>query len=123
MMIVRTGVDVSSVAALERRVRLSRNDFLGRFWSERERRDCADDIARLASRWSAKEAAMKALGWGVGKIDPIDIEVVTSGGSPELRLRDTAAERAESLGLSQWSVSLSHEQDLAIAVVVAIGEM
>lgn len=122
MMVLRTGVDMSSVSALERRARRSRNDFIGRFWTERERTDCGDDYSRLAARWSAKEAAMKALEMGIGKIDPVDIEVVTEAGAPSLRFYGTAATQADHLGLNQWSVSLSHEQDLAIAIVVALGE-
>jgi holo-[acyl-carrier protein] synthase len=122
MIVVRTGVDLSSISALERRATRSRNDFVGRFWTERERAESAGQYSRLAARWAAKEATMKTLGWGIGKLDPTDIEVVTIGAVPTLRLHRTAIGRAEDLGLQQWSLSLSHEGDLAVALVVAIGE-
>ena len=122
MMVVRTGVDLSSVSALERRATRSHNDFIGRFWTEGERAESNGQYPKLAARWAAKEATMKALGWGIGKLDPTDIEVVTIDAMPTLRLHRTAVVRAEELGLQQWSLSLSHEGDLAIALVVAIGE-
>jgi holo-[acyl-carrier protein] synthase len=123
MMIVRTGVDLSSISALERRSERAHNDFINRYWTEGERAESAGRYRQLAARWAAKEAAMKALGWGIGKLDPTDIEVVTINEVPTLRLHRGAAGRADQLGLQQWSLSLSYEGDLAVAVVVAIGEM
>jgi phosphopantetheinyl transferase (holo-ACP synthase) len=38
-----------------------------------------------------------------------------------LQLHGEAARRAESLSLSTWSISLSHTQNYAIAMVVAMG--
>jgi holo-[acyl-carrier protein] synthase len=122
MMVVRTGVDLSSVSALERRATLAHNDFIGRYWTEGERAESNGKFSKLAARWAAKEAAMKALGWGIGKLDPTDIEVVTIDDVPTLRLHRGAISRAEELGLRHWSLSLSHEGDLAVALVVAIGE-
>jgi holo-[acyl-carrier protein] synthase len=52
----------------------------------------------------------------------LDIEVVNDGlGKPELVLHRAAAELAEELGLSEWSISLTHTQDKALAFVVALG--
>jgi holo-[acyl-carrier protein] synthase len=122
MMVIRTGVDLSSVSALERRALRSHNDFICRYWTAGERAESGGQYPKLAARWAAKEAAMKALGWGIGKLDPADIEVVTINDVPTLRLHRGAIGRAEELGLQQWSLSLSHEGDLAVALVVAIGE-
>jgi hypothetical protein len=62
---------------------------------------------------------MKAVGHGIGEIDPIDIEVEASEAlPPELRLRDSAAIHAERVGLTHFAVSLCHEGDLATAYVV-----
>ena len=122
MIVVRTGVDLSSVSALERRATRSHNNFIGRYWTDAERAESAGQYSKLAARWAAKEAAMKVLGWGIGKLDPTDIEVVTINDVPTLLLHRGAIGRAEELGLQQWSLSLSHEGDLAVAMVVAIGE-
>ena len=41
---------------------------------------------------------------------------------PQLQLSGGAAALAEDLGLDTWSLSLTHNQSQAIALVVAIGE-
>jgi len=43
------------------------------------------------------------------------------GGRPELRLSGAAAERAHALGVRHIHVSLTHEADMAAAVVVLEG--
>ena len=86
-----------------------------------ERSDAAGRIGSLAARWAAKEATMKALGIGIGKLDPTDVEVVTKDGQPTLRLHRNAALRSAALGLDHWSVSLTHDSGWAMAFVVAIG--
>lgn len=86
-----------------------------------ERHDSADRMGSLAARWAAKEATMKVLGIGIGKLDPTDVEVVAKGGKPTLRLHRDAAKRSTELGLAHWSVSLTHESGWAMAFVVAIG--
>jgi len=43
-------------------------------------------------------------------------------GKPIVRLHGRAAARAAELGLVEWSVSLSHGRDIAVAFVVAMGQ-
>lgn len=90
--------------------------------TERERSSGASDAApRLAARFAAKEAVMKALGVGLGAFGFHDVEVVTaSTGAPSLVLRGAAATLAEAQGLSTWRVSLTHTDTVASAVVVAL---
>jgi len=40
-------------------------------------------------------------------------------GKPVVALSGRAAEHARQLGLTEWAISLSHERDYAIAMVVA----
>lgn len=81
----------------------------------------SDPTARLAARFAAKEATLKAMGCGLGSMKLVDIEVVRhDDGHPELRLHDTAAARAASLGATRFLVSLSHTDHVAQAVVVAL---
>jgi N-acetylglucosaminyldiphosphoundecaprenol N-acetyl-beta-D-mannosaminyltransferase len=77
--------------------------------------------ARLAARFAAKEATLKVLRPGPGvAIDPRAIEVVRGeGGAPEIVLHGAAARAARAAGIAGMSVSLSHEGDIATAVVVA----
>ena len=76
-------------------------------------------VLSLAARFAAKEALGKALGTGLRDIALKDIAVVnTAAGKPEVRLRGTALEALGRLGGGRILVSLSHERDNAIAVVI-----
>ena len=78
-------------------------------------------LAGLAARFAAKEAAMKALGVGLGAFGFHDVSVVRQeGGAPQLLVTGTAAELAASMGVRSWKVSLTHTDALAEAVVVAL---
>lgn len=80
-----------------------------------------DPSQRYAARFAAKEAAMKALGVGLGAVDWHDIEVVRSAsGAPELRVTGRAYELAVDAGVRAWKVSLTHTDSMAEAVVVAL---
>lgn len=80
-----------------------------------------DPSQRYAARFAAKEAAMKALGVGLGAVDWHDIEVVRSdSGAPELRVTGRAYELAVDAGVRAWKVSLTHTDSMAEAVVVAL---
>ena len=80
-----------------------------------------DPTERLAARFAAKEAVMKALGAGFGDVSFRDMEVVRAeGGQPGLRLQGRAAARARRAGVAGWHLSLSHTDHTAIAVVVAV---
>lgn len=73
----------------------------------------------LAARWAAKEACIKALGPDSSGVPYRDIEVVrTASGQPELRLHGRAAAAMAARGARRALVSLSHEQDHAIATVL-----
>jgi holo-[acyl-carrier protein] synthase len=73
----------------------------------------------LAARFAAKEALAKALGAG-GGMHWADAEVITDAdGRPSLVVRGTVAERAASLGVTRWHVSLSHDGGIASATVIA----
>jgi holo-[acyl-carrier protein] synthase len=97
-----------------------------RVFTTAERAACAERADRaqaFAARFAAKEACLKALGtgWGEG-VSFEHVEVVgVEGGRPELRLTGPAAERAKALGVRRVHVTLSHERDIAAAVVVLEG--
>ncbi|MEO1290457.1 MAG: holo-ACP synthase, partial [Chloroflexota bacterium] len=97
--------------------------FLNRFFTTGEREDCEDQPHRLAARLAAKEAVSKALGTGIGDVSwkEIEIRVNNPRKRPILHLHGAAATLASELGLTQWDVSLTHSQNLASAVVVAMG--
>jgi holo-[acyl-carrier protein] synthase len=86
-----------------------------------------DRLPELAARFAAKEAVSKALGVGLRHISPHgigwqEVEVLSDPlGKPLLRLSGRARQLAEEQALSEWSISLSHDRDHAVAFVVATG--
>jgi holo-[acyl-carrier protein] synthase len=81
-----------------------------------------DPAQRLAVRFAAKEAALKALGCGIGSAAFAEIEVVRNGdGAPQLRLHGEAAKLASHRGVKRWHLSLTHTSEIAIASAVAEG--
>jgi holo-[acyl-carrier protein] synthase len=80
-----------------------------------------DPAERLAARFAAKEAVMKALGVGLGAFAFHDVEVVNApSGKPSLVLRGKAAALAEAQGVRRWELSLTHTDRTAHAVAVAL---
>ncbi len=116
------GVDLVEVgrfrAVLERRPGVAE-----RLFTKYERSTLAgrsDPVPGLAARFAAKEAAMKALGVGIGAFAFGDVEILRlPSGAPELKVAGRAAEIATSLGVRRFAVSLSHTDETASAVVVA----
>jgi len=118
------GVDAVDVDRF-RRVIERRPALLERLFTEAER-DYAgrarDPGPRLAVRFAAKEAVLKALGVGIGAAPFRDVEVQRDeDGRPALQLWGEAASLAARRGVHRWHVSLSHTDALAVASVVAEG--
>jgi holo-[acyl-carrier protein] synthase len=76
----------------------------------------------LAARFAAKEAFGKALGTGLRGLKLTDIEVRNNhNGKPDIILHETAMEAFMELGGKWVHVSLSHEEEAAVAVVIIEG--
>jgi holo-[acyl-carrier protein] synthase len=116
-MIVGIGIDVVEIARLEQALHRTQ-DLVGRLFTKEER---GLPMWSLAARFAAKEALAKALGAPRG-LSWTDAEVVTGpDGRPELKVSGTVADAAARLGVRRWHVSLSHDEGLATAVVIAEG--
>ena len=120
---VTAGVDIASVSRIEGIVRRWGDRFLKRVYTAGEVAYClsrACPARSLAARFAAKEAFFKAVsGWHQGGLGHRSIEVVTGAGGAPAILPHGRARTA--LGDRQACLSLSHEQDLAVAVVVTSG--
>jgi holo-[acyl-carrier protein] synthase len=122
---MRIGVDLTSVSQISHSLSVSTLFALTVF--SRGERDYAGHMSEcrahefLAGRFAVKEAVLKALHPRFDDaIALCDIETITAeSGCPELNLSASALRAAELLNLSHWKVSISHENDLAIAFVVA----
>jgi holo-[acyl-carrier protein] synthase len=75
----------------------------------------------LAKRFAAKEAAVKALGTGIGRgISWQHFSVLHDPhGRPRLQLTGAADALARRQGIDRWHLSLSDERALVVAFVVA----
>ena len=73
----------------------------------------------LAKRFAAKEALAKAIGTGIGKLSFQDIEVLRlDSGAPALQLHGYGLILQGQKQISAMHISLSDEQDAAVAFVV-----
>lgn len=120
-MILGIGVDVVHVRRLEHWKSVP--GLLARFFHPDE---LATALSRgrgaslsLAARFAAKEAFGKALGTGLSGIVLKDIMVVNRhNGRPEMELFGTALAALGRCGADRVHLSLTHERDNAIAMVV-----
>ncbi|NWN81496.1 MAG: holo-ACP synthase [Halomonas sp.] len=125
-MILGIGTDIARVArfdaALSRRGERLTRRLLGEVERERMRHHAAP-VAFLAKRFAAKEAFVKALGIGLRQgMRWTEIQVVNDGlGRPSLLLSGKAHELALAAGVRGTHLSLSDEEEFAVAFVVLEG--
>ena len=122
-MIVGIGIDLIGISRVRRTLDRFGERFLRRVYTEGERAYCfrkADPCPSLAARFAAKEAAMKALGTGVSRgVYFRNVEVTRAPGEPpRVVFYGKAKKRAESLGATGAVLSVTHDGDVAAAVVV-----
>ena len=120
---LRSGIDLIEIARLEGVQPAIRERFLARVFTPQELEDARDSSLHLAGRFAAKEAVAKALGCGIGPVSWQEIEIQRGqAGEPMLVLYGKARQMADELGLTTWSVSISHTKEYALALAVACGE-
>ncbi|MCJ7518516.1 MAG: holo-ACP synthase [Anaerolineaceae bacterium] len=94
--------------------------FFARVFTQDERGYIAGSFERAAGIFAAKEALVKALGCGIGPVSWQEVAIRyedTGRPLPELTGKAKAAEKA--LGIVEWSVSISHTRNSAVAMAVA----
>ena len=118
---VISGIDLIEVGRVEQTIARHGERFLRRVFTATELDQASGRASSLAARFAAKEAAAKALGCGIGEVGWLDLEIVLGEKrQPRLELHGAARRMAEEQGWESWSVSLSHTQEHAVAVVVAV---
>jgi holo-[acyl-carrier protein] synthase len=117
-----TGVDLIEIARIEEVISRHGKHFLERVFTTAELEQCGKRTESLAGRFAAKEAAVKALGCGIGDVTWKEVEILgDEQNAPVLTLHGVAKQKADEQRLVTWSVSISHSQSHSVAVVVAIG--
>jgi holo-[acyl-carrier protein] synthase len=121
-MIVGVGTDLCQVSRIGRALERWGERFEKKVFTPGEIAYCRarkEFATHFAARFAAKEAAYKALGTGISMgVRWKDVEVVRSDGPPRLIFSGKAKEFADRLGADAFHVSLTHDADLAMAVVV-----
>lgn len=122
--VISVGIDLTHVSDVRKSLETFGEKYLRRLFTAREIADCkleTDPVPRLAARFSAKEATIKALKVEGFQPEWTSMEVWRHpvGGCDEMHLSGTAALMAARRGIWRIHVSLSHEEDAALAVVVA----
>ena len=123
-MIKGVGVDVVNIGRMRRWEKIE--GLLDRYFHPEElkaakTRGSASTLS-LAARFAAKEAFGKALGTGLKGLQLKDIQVVNNhNGKPDILVYNKAYEAFKSVGGEVMHLSLTHEQDYAIAMVVIEG--
>ncbi len=122
-MIVGIGIDVAEVDRVRQAIERHGRRFLERIY-------CASEIAyvekkanryeRYAARFAAKEAGMKAIGTGWRRgVRWRDFEVANlPSGRPTLTFHGVAATVAESLGVRNIALSITHTAREGSAIVI-----
>lgn len=109
------GIDLIKTDRMERFLKRFGDRGLHKFLSEREI-PLIKNYRNAAGFWAAKEACAKALGCGIGSECAFhDILLSkTPKGAPQITLSPSVRER---FGITDVSVSITHDGDYAIAVV------
>lgn len=123
---IRIGFDLVQVSQIEHSLCVFGDAFRHRLFTQGElayaRGGTALEAQRLAARFAAKEAVIKALDLSDSGVNWRDIEVhKLDGGDCYIELHGYTAALAKARGVVRSTVSLSHDGDYAGAFVVCIG--
>ncbi len=125
-MVLGLGIDLVEVDRIDASIQRFGDRFLKRIYTPAERHYCAHKrypAQNLAGRFAAKEAAAKALGTGISRgVSWQEFEVQRQPGQPpRLLLHGRARLLAEKLGAFHISLSLTHTDRYATAIVIFEG--
>jgi holo-[acyl-carrier protein] synthase len=118
-MVIGIGTDICHIE----RIRKLSPDAVARLLTPPEAEYCsryADREERIAGRFAAKEAILKALGtgWSQG-LGWGQIEILpAASGAPEATLIGPAREKLITLGATRCLVSISHQGEYAVAFAI-----
>lgn len=122
-MIVGIGVDIIEIDRFRKKMESNGTKFIKRIFTDDEIAYCGEKINQhenYAVRFSAKEAVFKVLGtgWGEG-VGWQQVQIKNDNfGKPYITLNGIALQKSNDLGITNWHISLSHCDNLAIAYVI-----
>lgn len=119
------GTDIIEVHRVAELIENHGTRFMNRWFSGAEIAYCSAKSRpelHFAARLAAKESVLKAIGSRWQHVPWLDIEIGHDDeGAPLLIIQGRMLERAQSVGITSFHVSLSHCDSFASAIVVAEG--
>lgn len=124
-MIIANGVDIVKISRIEKILLNKKDKFINKVFTQDEieyikyKKYNSQTIAGL---FAAKEAVSKVLGTGLGKVGLKDMEIFHDNrGKPNIVLYNEGLNICQRLGIDNIHLSISHEEDYAIAFVIGEG--
>ncbi len=122
-MLIYTGIDIVENKRIEKAIKKFGNRFLNRIFTESEIKYCygkAEYVSCFSARFAAKEAFIKAFYQAFQKNIPLkSIEIKGSAGKPaEILLHLSDKDVKTSLNSIKYTLSISHEKNYSVAVVI-----
>ena len=118
-----SGIDMIEIDRISRLTPSIRKKFFTRVFTSEELDYIGESFNKAAGIYAAKEAVSKALGCGIGPISWQDIVIShTSDNQPIVTLLSRAQEKAETLHIKQWSISITHTKKTAAAIAIAAAD-
>lgn len=125
-MVLNNGVDIVYISRIEKLMRNKKDRFYNRIFTPDEIKYIEEknhSPQTVAGIFAAKEAISKLLGTGIGKINWKHIEILhEEEGKPYVNLYDEALKFSGQLGIDEFSLSISHEKEYAIAFATGYGK-
>lgn len=120
------GVDIIKISRIESLIKEKGDKFLKRIFTEEEIKYIqSKNISpqTIAGLFAVKEAISKSLGTGIGKVNFKDIEIFHDvKGKPYVKLYGEGLEISRSLGMDKFHISISHEDEYAVALAIIEGK-
>ena len=124
MNIIGIGLDATDIPRIAAAITRYGDRFTQRVFTDIENAYCTskhNPAPHYAGRFSAKEAAMKALGTGHTQgVLWRDIEVIRGGGPPRLQFHGGALRRFKLLGATGSLLTITHADTVAMAQVMLV---
>jgi len=123
------GIDIVEISKFKNAA-LKNKNFMSDIFTEKEREYCLSRIdphIHFAGRFAVKEASLKALGIGMSGagVDQSFQEIETvpgPSGKPVLSFSGWVKKMSRKRKINQFTVSISHSADYAVASVILVGE-
>lgn len=115
----RIGVDLCSIKRIKKA--LEQVGFKKRVFTDEEiayANNCAAPEIHYAAAFAAREALAKALGWGLAKTGINSASVTRTEHGPEFVFTEDFSAKLKSERIKRICLSISHEDDIAVAVVM-----